>query len=567
MRVTWSTFQTRVIMTTSLAGRSSALTLSFWLGNVQNRKMPLTILYSFFWPALNCPLRRRTGQNREESGWKHCVGLEKRVELTLTLFSRVYGKHYRWLVGNQPLPPAYVIRYVSWFLRMLDGEMHGDGKIVNGSVGVLEERLIRFISATSDDKELMVGRKLTREMKNVSFSVVDSGKPLHVKHVATHSGVHSFGGAKGQLDVEERDGSLVIVPLKNKSRRVFGIVSIDTVASPPGKLFQQHEISFYQGIAKVFSTGYMYIDIRLKTLRITQSAVAWIHRRCSGVRQVVAYLVEPVKSSNSAFSLRKMLTTDERGESELLLKPPRLLRRENLFRDYLFKCVDHSETVTSLAYGEHHIACPLRDSSGYAMVILDINIGSMKALPPQQNAEMSRMLNLVSSAYAEVSQEVEEDEDPELVLEAESVSEESRIAIMFDRMMLVELRETAEKLVPTVFAEVKSYIDPPKVVHTILRTLLTVFCPKLEEKLEDWNECKQLITLDLLKMVATFDPTAQGQDINRERVAELLQDVPHGEVTKHGSLPAEYLYNWLYVCLSLVEHTSRMGGYKADVKK
>lgn len=35
-------------------------------------------------------------------------------------------------------------------------------------------------------------------------------------------------------------------------------------------------------------------------------------------------------------------------------------------------------------------------------------------------------------------------------------------------------------------------------------------------------------------------------------------DVPHGEVLKHGSKPAEVLYNWLYVCLSLIEHMSRM---------
>ena len=57
---------------------------------------------------------------------------------------------------------------------------------------------------------------------------------------------------------------------------------------------------------------------------------------------------------------------------------------------------------------------------------------------------MSRMLNLLS--LAEVSQEVEENEDLEFVLETESVSEESRIAVMFDRMMLVELREAGTRV-------------------------------------------------------------------------------------------------------------------------
>ena len=38
----------------------------------------------------------------------------------------------------------------------------------------------------------------------------------------------------------------------------------------------------------------------------------------------------------------------------------------------------------------------------------------------------------------------------------------------------------------------KSYVDPPNVVHTIWQTLLTFFCSLSEDKLGDWNECKQV---------------------------------------------------------------------------
>lgn len=90
-------------------------------------------------------------------------------------------------------------------------------------------------------------------------------------------------------------------------------------------------VSIPQGIAKAFSIAYHHVDVRQKTMRISESAISWIHRRCPHVREVIVYMVEPQTKGND-YVLRKMITTDDKGMAVVQKNPARLERKDNLFR-------------------------------------------------------------------------------------------------------------------------------------------------------------------------------------------------------------------------------------------
>lgn len=63
--------------------------------------------------------------------------------------------------------------------------------------------------------------------------------------------------------------------------------------------------------------------------------------------------------------------------------------------------------------------------------------------------------------------------------------------IVFHRFMLQDLRECIQKLNAESFADIRSYEDPPALVHNIMKAVLLLLHPEWEgtEKTENWNQC------------------------------------------------------------------------------
>ncbi|NXW76382.1 EFCB5 protein, partial [Hirundo rustica] len=341
------------------------------------------------------------------------------------------------------MEPVYkaVIRALSQ-----DMEAHGDNKKISAYIALLEENqlspeqgqvCLRYVACTEDDAPHVLNQVLHRDMKGISFAAIDQGKPIYVPKVQLHGNIHFWNS---DCPVEERKGSVLVLPLYDAHWRVFGILGLDTLRDQCEKsIFLTHEITFYEGVCHAFSKAYHHVCMRENVLQVAVTALDWLYPRTPSIQTVTTYLVAPGKDKN--YALYKVITTDNTGQKEIHSSPAVLLREENLLRDYLFKCKDSSEVTLISVYGEHHIAVPLHDLSRQTVGIFDISIGQHKKLPPQEQKDLQKMLKMAQAACSEILQRSLEETQPTQVLEAEHLANVRHAGILFHRFMLQELRE------------------------------------------------------------------------------------------------------------------------------
>uniref|UniRef100_A0A8C5PZV0 EF-hand calcium binding domain 5 n=1 Tax=Leptobrachium leishanense TaxID=445787 RepID=A0A8C5PZV0_9ANUR len=458
--------------------------------------------------------------------------------------------------GN--LDPVYKALFQALYK---DAEAHGSNKKISAHICLLEQstvdekctEVLRCVACTSEDASYVLNRTLHRNMKNVSFAAIDQGIPVHVPRVQYHGNIHFWNIVRPE---EERKGSLIVLPLIDAQQRVFGTLSIDTLRDTRERnIFLTHEMSFYQGITNMFSTAYHHIEMHKNILQLVSSALAWIYSRTPNIQVINTYLMEPCLDKTQGYVFRNMMRTDNKtGVSEIFSCPTTLRRRDNLFRDYLFKCADSSEVITTDAYGERHTAVPIRDLAGRAIGVLDLSTGQCWELPAHEHQDLQKMLQMLQEACNEILKQYNAD------LERGRIPDHTPVGVLFHHFMLQDLRQCVSKLDHQSFAELKSYKEPPSMVHSILKAVLLLFCPDWaeSEEIHSWNHCKLKVNSDLVRKILSFNPTDQSVQINPEILAKYIKGIPRGAVWKHGSIPAEHLYNWAFTCMSLLELTRKM---------
>ncbi|XP_039108506.1 EF-hand calcium-binding domain-containing protein 5 [Hyaena hyaena] len=520
--------------------------------------------------------------------------LESVVEFLMNTLERSHTENLRncarwkWLhqiqhaaeTSGVSLEPVYTETFKA---LTQDAEAHGNKKI-SAHISLLEENrllpdrgnvLLRNVASTLDDAPFVLNRVLYRDMKGISFTVVDEGKPIHVPQVQHHGNIFFWNYS---VKKSGQNGSFLALPLQDASMRVFGVMAVDTLRDPQKiNIFVPHEIRFYQGVENVFSSAYHYVHSREHILHVVITGIAWLCDITSNITTITTYFIEPGptdEGKDSDYVLRNMMVTKHLGLTKIHRNPPIIFRNTCIFRDFLFKCTDTSEVVLASTCGENHIVIPLRERTGKALGVLDFNIGRNKMLLYQEFKDLQKMIKVVQAACYEILGELSGEIKKNYILEIENVGEVQRAGILFFRIMLQELRESLQLLTSFDFiilllydydpsAEPTSLLDTKsqaakasaKLVHDILLGAILFIHPDLElsSDFENWERCKLYVNRHFVKNICAFDPTARHEEVNLKVIGECIRDHSRIEVWKFGNTAIEYLYHWAHICLNLME--------------
>ncbi|XP_059127232.1 EF-hand calcium-binding domain-containing protein 5 isoform X2 [Peromyscus eremicus] len=460
-----------------------------------------------------------------------------------------------------------------------DAEAHGNKKI-SAHISLLEENLflpergdvlLRNVACTLDDAPFVLNKVLYRDMKGISFTVVDEGKPIHVPQVQHHGNIFFWNSSRRK---SERHGSFLALPLQDAYMRIFGVLAIDTLRDPREiNIFLHHEIKFYQGVAKTFSTAYHHVHSKEHILHTVITGIRWLFNITSGITSITTCFIEP-SSEQEDYVLRKMMVTEYLGLTEIHTEPPTISRKSSIFRDFLFKCTDTSEVILASSSGETHIVIPLRQRTKEAMGILDVNIGQTRMLMYQEYKDLQKMTKMIQNACDEILGEFSGEIKKNEVIEMEKTGEVTRAGILFFRVMLQELRECLQLLTSMDFVSLLLYEHRPRedvtlssdigsqyidanvaLVHDILKGSILFSQQDIETSsdLEEWEKWKFYINKYLVEDLCVFDPTAIDMNINVQLVMDYVLDHSRTEVWRFGNLVIEILYHWLHINLTLME--------------
>ena len=76
--------------------------------------------------------------------------------------------------------------------------------------------------------------------------------------------------------------------------------------------------------------------------------------------------------------------------------------------------------------------------------------------------------------------------------------------VLFDQLLLKELRGYVANLKAPAYSELSSYTEPPPIVHNVLKSVLAMFYPQkaISGEFENWFKCRSVSIASVGKNMA-----------------------------------------------------------------
>ncbi|KAJ3023323.1 EF-hand calcium-binding domain-containing protein 5 [Thoreauomyces humboldtii] len=358
------------------------------------------------------------------------------------------------------------------------------------------------------------------------------------------------------------------VPLKGSDGHTIGVFGLNMLGSDND--FDVADASFIETAMTALVASMTRISMREKAMILAHAARQWAVQQ-SGC-DVEVFLPEPAIQINDAieiFRLDDFLPQSGEGEDSLAafavpesaFMRPRSSRMVRVAVDdaeskALQSAASASSTIeTSDPDGRVSSYVPVTDASGHCVAVMRVKPRDPALKVSEDDMEeIKRTTRILASALECVEKEGLTTTGgliaDSAALDAESLDENSRRHLLFPKLMLQSARSALSKLNNNALSELRSYRKPPPTIHKVIKAVLYLF-GKLPKEVEKWSDCCRFLNMDLLKKMIDYDPTAIQKKSRFQRVKRVLKTIPHGDVKKRGSVPAQCMSDWLVVSVDL----------------
>ena len=471
-----------------------------------------------------------------------------------------------------------------------DFEHHGSGRLINAYICLIEtdpyagedeedKTMLKYVASTANDWSIVMGRILYANQECISNQVRRSGKAVYINQIRNNNQVQLWAIDRWAVN-EERDGALLVLPLKSDGGKMVGVVGLDTLLSNLPTQFLPHEITFIQNVVQELSSGFAYLDARHKFQRTLISLLEVIPRKESAVLAASCYVVEPDPlilsrpqdpHSLDTYLLRPILYLNPKTGSIDVMSGcnrafirhsdstfkyseiPTLDKANNINgkRDYLFDCLRKKHDVQRRAYGTDHLAMLINNKDGLPLFVMDLDTGAEKdnILKPAQIKSIRNLYKKLVFVFHQLLNEKEKEfeNDWESLL-----TDDLRFALRFEKGILDDLKKRMSNLDNEALSEIKSYNEPPTIIATVIQVVMLMLNICKEEELQEWSKLKMHLNSDLLKKLSLFDPISSEHKVDIHKVNDRLNGLTAADVKNVRSMPTYILYQWVSDVISII---------------